>query len=416
MLESHFIHSVLEKEMEFFYLYDNNNDDIISDFASSIGNSAAYQNGNSNEVYSNNNDDTVLTHGMLEQEFKKSCVHNTKFIDDHYIKYLKSKIHAMGELLNIKLMITIRYKYRQTFHKNLNKEFIFENITNNIIVDFTVMKNGITDTFRDEDIFFNNDNTIKNHINNKVDEIINLYKNFTGKNKAAENTDNYDLIIPAGLGGILAHEAIGHCLEADNFFDEETYFTNKLDRKITSNKRIKVFDEPIGLSGEKILYSDDGTPAERVDMVENGCLAGIMTNAKYQKGLNIRDTGNGFRSRYSDFIIPRMRKTMIAAGNDKEEDIINGVKKGILVTEMDGGSVIPQLGKYVLQIKKGILIDHGERVNLVNPFIFSGTVFDTLDRIEGIGNKVVQINATCNKKGQLKNVVYGSPMLCLKRS
>ena len=77
--------------------------------------------------------------------------------------------------------------------------------------------------------------------------------------------DIFDLILPAGKGGILIHETLGHALEADLFFSGKNILEYKMGQKIF-NSDIFIFDESFHDLSLGIC-SDDGVIKQRVSLM-----------------------------------------------------------------------------------------------------------------------------------------------------
>ncbi|MBK8576556.1 MAG: TldD/PmbA family protein [Elusimicrobia bacterium] len=81
------------------------------------------------------------------------------------------------------------------------------------------------------------------------------------------------VVISAEAGGTLIHEAVGHSLEADAVFEGSSpSFAHKVG-KVVAGEKISVLDDPTrpGQRGS-FVYDDEGTPAERTVLIENGIL------------------------------------------------------------------------------------------------------------------------------------------------
>ena len=223
----------------------------------------------------------------------------------------------------------------------------------------------------------------------------------------------YEIILPAGIGGIFIHEGIGHCLEADHYFQNENIIHGRLGKRLTTNTEVSISDscEP-GLPVSYLL-ADDGSDAKNVNLVHNGYFENLMTDELFSKNYSLLNTGNARAADCVSMPLIRMRNTYLHNGSAEPDEIIASTKKGIFATEINGGNVYINTGNFVFNIGAGLLITDGNITGVVEPFLFSGNILNSLDSINAIGNDLSFEHAICGKGGQLINVSYGLPTIRL---
>lgn len=231
----------------------------------------------------------------------------------------------------------------------------------------------------------------------------------------AENPLEADMILPAGSGGIFIHEAIGHCLEADQYFKKSALLNGRLGKQITHNKSLIISDSCT--QGNLIHYqvSDDGTQPSSVNLVADGNLESILTDSFYSSVYGIQDTGNGRASNINSFPIPRMRNTYLHNGKENAKDIIQSIKNGLIPIDIQGGNVITENGNFVFNVTSAFIVQNGMITGIAKPFLFSGNIIDALDSIRIIGNDLKFCKAVCGKCGQMIDVSYGTPTIVISR-
>lgn len=221
----------------------------------------------------------------------------------------------------------------------------------------------------------------------------------------------YEIILPAGRGGIYLHEAIGHCLEADLFLQGENVLGGKLGKKLTNNRNISISDVCSTENVVSYKFSDDGSCVKPVNLIEKGYLTGIMTDEFTAKSYGVANTGNGRSADAYVRPIPRMRNTFMHNGSESVEDIIRSTRKGIVATEILGGNVIIQNGSFVFNVAHGLIVENGNIIGITDAFLFNGNIIKSLDAINAIGNDLSFVPAMCSKKGQMVRVSYGQPTI-----
>ncbi len=91
------------------------------------------------------------------------------------------------------------------------------------------------------------------------------------------------VVLGHGWPGILLHEAIGHGLESDFIRKGTSAFSDMLGQRIASPGVTVVDDGTIANARGSISIDDEGTPASRTTLIEDGILTGFMhdlTNAR----------------------------------------------------------------------------------------------------------------------------------------
>ena len=132
--------------------------------------------------------------------------------------------------------------------------------------------------------------------------------------------------IDNGFGGVIFHEACGHSLEASAVAYGTSQFAGKLGEKIANEKVTAIDDGTIPNAWGSINIDDEGTPAQRNVLIEKGVLKTYMVDKFNGRRLGLPSTGSARRQSYAYTTTSRMTNTYIAAGEDKNEDIIASIE------------------------------------------------------------------------------------------
>jgi TldD protein len=222
-----------------------------------------------------------------------------------------------------------------------------------------------------------------------------------------------DVIMQNGWGGVLVHEAVGHPLEADNIAKGIGAFTGKVGQKVASDCFTMVDDGTIPNARGTINFDDEGTPAKRNVLIENGVLKGFMTDILSARQLSMARTGNGRRESFRYIPIPRMTNTFIENGKDKPEDILSSTKKGIYVQSLSGGSVNPITGVFNFTCREAYLIENGKKTSPIRGATLIGSCMDVISNIDAVGNDLDFGPGICGK-GQSAEVTAGQPTVRIR--
>jgi TldD protein len=223
------------------------------------------------------------------------------------------------------------------------------------------------------------------------------------------------VLLSGEAGGTLIHEACGHGLEADIIQKDYSVYRNKLGEKVASPLVTMIDDGTIsGLYGSYSI-DDEGMPAKRTVLIENGILKAYLTDMVSSKKDNLPLSGNGRRSSYRNPPIPRMSNTFILPGNNEPEEMIKGIDYGLYVKRMGGGEVNPTTGDFVFQVTEGYLIQRGSIIHPVKGALLTGNGPEALMDIVGVGKDLHFLPGTCGKAGQSVPVTDGQPSLLIKK-
>ena len=226
------------------------------------------------------------------------------------------------------------------------------------------------------------------------------------------------VVLGPGVTGVLLHEAIGHGMEADfNFKNQSTYST--MLGKNVAEPFVNIIDDATvpNLSGS-INVDDEGTPGQKTYLVENGILTSYMHDKISARHYKIESTGNGRRQSYEHFVQPRMRNTYMEAGPVAKEDVIKSVEKGIYVQDVSNGQVKIGEGDFAFYVSQGRMIENGELTAPIKDMNIMGNGPKMLQNITMLGNDL-EMNkgggGACGKGGQRVPCGFGQPT-CLVKS
>lgn len=222
------------------------------------------------------------------------------------------------------------------------------------------------------------------------------------------------VVMGAGASGILLHEAMGHAFEADFIRKKQSVFSGKLGKKICDESISIVDDGTIRGNRGSLNFDDEGVPAQRTYMVENGVLTSFLHDRVSARHFKVAPTGNGRRESFRFAPIPRMRATYMESGDSRPEDIIASVRKGIYVDEFSNGQVKIGEGDFTFFVKSGYLIENGRLTMPVKDINVIGNGPKALADIVAVGNDaLVDESAWTCGKDQSAPVSCGIPTVLI---
>lgn len=222
-------------------------------------------------------------------------------------------------------------------------------------------------------------------------------------------------VLMAGeAGGTIVHEACGHGLEADIVEKDYSTYRGKIGEKV-AHESVTMIDEPLtdGLYGS-FRFDDEGTPAQRTVLIENGVLKNYLTDVLSSQLYELPLTGNGRRESYRCIPVPRMSNTYLLPGRDDLETMLARTENGLFVKKMGGGEVDPTSGDFVFYVSEGYLIEKGKIGAPVRGAILTGNGPEALRSISALGDNLIMDPGICGKSGQSVPVTDGQPSMLIE--
>lgn len=218
------------------------------------------------------------------------------------------------------------------------------------------------------------------------------------------------VVITNGWGGVLFHEACGHCMEADFVTKGASAYAGLVGEKVGPEFLTAIDDGTIPGRRGTMRFDDEGMPTNRTVMIENGILKEYMWDLTEARRAGRASTGNGRRQSFRHMPMPRMTNTFIDAGPHDPQEIIRSVKKGLYAKKLGGGQVEIGRGDYVFTITEGWLIEDGKLTAPVRGATLVGNGPQTLRQIDMIGTDMsLDPGRGMCGKGQWARVSVGQP-------
>jgi TldD protein len=223
------------------------------------------------------------------------------------------------------------------------------------------------------------------------------------------------VVIGAGGGGVLLHEAVGHGLEADFNRKGTSLYSGRVGERVASDL-VTIYDDG-DMPGERgtVAVDDEGTPGQHKVLVENGILRGYMQDRLNARLMGVDSTGSGRRESYRVLPQPRMCNTFMPAGDASPEEIIASVDRGLYATSFSGGQVEISKGDFVFMIAEGYLIEAGKITAPVRGATLVGNGPDAMTKVTMVAHdgRLANRSYTCGKGGQRVPVGVGIPTVKL---
>ena len=217
--------------------------------------------------------------------------------------------------------------------------------------------------------------------------------------------------IESGFGGVIFHEACGHSLEATSVAIGCSQMCGKLGQKIANEKVTAIDDGTIPGAWGSVNIDDEGHPAQRNVLIENGILKSYMIDRFNARRMGMAPTGNGRRENYGYTPTSRMTNTFIAPGTDKNEDIIASMELGLYARDMGGGSVNPVTGEFNFTVSEGYMVRNGKICEPVRGASLVGKGSEVLMNIDMVGTDLDMGQGVCGASSGSVPTNVGQPLI-----
>lgn len=246
-------------------------------------------------------------------------------------------------------------------------------------------------------------------------DIDKLYNELMKKAEGVYNDAGYkDVVMHPDLAGILAHEAVGHTVEADLVIGGSVA-THSLNKPVAS-ELITMVDFAHTALGEPtplpIYVDDEGTPAEDAVLIKDGILVGYMNNRETAQQFGVKPQGNARGYKFSDEPLIRMRNTAILPGKDKLEDMIASIDDGYYLTATNNGQA-DMTGEFMFGISMGYEIKNGKLGRAIRDTTISGLAFEMLKTVDMLSDDMIwTCSGMCGKKQPMPVGMGGPAVKC----
>ena len=246
-------------------------------------------------------------------------------------------------------------------------------------------------------------------------EIDGLYKKLMDKKEGVYAEAGYKTVVLGGMmGGMLAHEAVGHTVEADLVRGGSVAGPN-LNRQVAS-ELVNMTDFAHTYNGGPaplpVFLDDEGTVAVDDVLIRNGILTGYMNDRESAAEYGMEPTGNARGWTFADEPIIRMRNTCILPGKNTVEELIASVDDGYYLIDSGNGQA-DLTGEFMFGVTCGYEIKNGKLGKALLDTTVTGIAFDMLKTVDMVSDKVEwSSSGFCGKKQPMAVGMGGPHMRC----
>ena len=219
-------------------------------------------------------------------------------------------------------------------------------------------------------------------------------------------------VLDPAIGGVFAHEAVGHASEGDAVRDGVSVLAGKLGTQVGSSL-VTIIDDPSMHGYGYEPFDAEGVACGPTELIKNGVMHAYMHSRETLAAVG-EGTGDAGHARAEPGMQPlvRMSNTYIKEGDASYDEIIAECKSGVLLIGSRGGQVDPGRGAFQFNAKYGYRIENGETTKMIRDVSLSGDILSILHNIALCGKERKMSSGMCGK-GQSVPVSDGAPHVYL---
>ncbi|MBR0512796.1 MAG: TldD/PmbA family protein [Clostridia bacterium] len=246
-------------------------------------------------------------------------------------------------------------------------------------------------------------------------EIDRLYQKVMDKREGVYAEAGYKTVVLGGMmGGMLAHEAVGHTVEADLVAGGSVAGPN-LNKRVASDL-VTMVDFAHTYEGKQaplpVYLDDEGIKAEDAELIRNGILTGYMNDRESAEKYGMIPKGNARAWTFSDEPIIRMRNTCILPGKNTVEELIASVDDGYYLIDSGNGQA-DLTGEFMFGVTCGYEIKNGKLGKALLDTTVTGVAFEMLKTVDMVSDTVEwSSSGFCGKKQPMAVGMGGPHMRC----
>lgn len=236
-------------------------------------------------------------------------------------------------------------------------------------------------------------------------------------------TDTMDLLVAPDQMILQIHESIGHPLELDRILGDErnyagtSFVTPDMFGEFQYGSELLnvTFDPTVEGQLASYAFDDEGTPAARHHLIENGVLQRPLGGSTSQTRAGMAGVANTRACSWNRPPIDRMANLNVEPGDSSLEELIGGIEYGIFVHTNNSWSIDDSRNKFQFSCELGRMVRNGELGEVVRNPSYRGISQNFWRSLSGVGDQAtfaVMGTPNCGK-GELNQMIgtgHASPV------
>lgn len=225
----------------------------------------------------------------------------------------------------------------------------------------------------------------------------------------------YQVILNPDLAGVFTHEAFGHFSEADLIEDVPSMRKRLTLGALLGNEQVSISDDPTppGQLGF-YHYDDEGVAVRPTSLLRQGVLVGRLHSRRTAAAFGEPVSGHCVAEDYRYPPIIRMGTIYLEPGKKSFQELLSDLGEGLYLVNALGGQTSGE--NFTFGAEYGYRIRGGKVQEMIRDINISGNLYQTLQRITGVGNDLTLSRTGGCGKGQLNvRSCHGGPHVLMER-
>jgi TldD protein len=213
-----------------------------------------------------------------------------------------------------------------------------------------------------------------------------------------------DLICGPQVTGIASHESCGHPMEGDRINGREmsqagkSFVTKELLGQRIGSDAVTIIDDPtLPNSAGFYLYDEEGVKARPRYLYRNGVINEFLHNRESAAIMGQRSNAASRSVGYNREPIVRMANTYLAPGDYSDDELLEGVKKGVWMESFNEWNIDDTRFNQKYVGREAYVIENGERKYPVKGCVIETTTRKFWSAVDAVSKRLEFTAATCGK-------------------
>jgi len=217
-----------------------------------------------------------------------------------------------------------------------------------------------------------------------------------------------DLILEGSQLALQIHESVGHAIELDRILGWEAAYAGASHLDLKKLNKHKYGSELMNIIADATLpgalatfkYDDEGTPAQRVNIVEEGIWKGVLTGRDSAAIAGVAPGGMVRADGYGRIPMVRMTNVGLLPGDSSLDEIIEATDDGVYMETNRSWSIDDIRLNFQFGCEAGWLVKNGKITDMVKNPTYTGITpnfWGSMDMLSGEDEWVFWGTPNCGK-------------------
>ncbi|MCL5257437.1 MAG: TldD/PmbA family protein [Chloroflexi bacterium] len=200
------------------------------------------------------------------------------------------------------------------------------------------------------------------------------------------------LVIDSAQMALQIHESCGHPVELDRVLGMEASFAGTSFLTLDKLGKFRYGSDIVNITADATIpgalgsfgYDDEGVPAQRIEVIKQGILAGYLTSRETAPVLSQASNGTMRADGWNRIPLIRMTNISLEPGEGTLADLISGVDRGLFISRNKSWSIDDRRLNFQFAAEIGWEIKNGRLGAMVKNPVYTGITPEFWGKCDGI--------------------------------